>query len=120
MMSASDPIMYRQGDILLTVIDRIPSRAKLQKSDVILMGEVTGHAHRLKNGKIFIDNSFWKDSPIIYIDARNGLSYLSHEEHKRIDLQASCYIVTRQREYEPKVNTWQYYDDSYDYHWISD
>ncbi len=93
-------LMYRQGDILLTAIEHIPRNAKLMKTNIILEGEVTGHAHRLINGKIYSGTISWNRKQI-YIDAKNGKSYLSHEEHKRINLQAGYYLVTRQREYEP-------------------
>lgn len=104
-MYTKNVLMYRQGDLLLTAIKSIPRTAKSIKTDIILEGEVTGHAHRLKNGKLFISKDSLNGNQI-YIDARNGKSYLSHEEHKRINLQACCYKVTRQREYEPDIYRW--------------
>lgn len=102
-MYTKNVLMYRQGDLLLTAIKGIPRTAKLQKTNIIFEGEVTGHAHRLNNGKLFISKDSWTREQI-YIDARNGKSYLSHEEHKRINLQANCYMVTRQREYQPEID----------------
>jgi len=46
---------YRHGDILLIKIDKLPEgiKFKTKKNRIILKGEVTGHAHRLKgNAKI--------------------------------------------------------------------
>ena len=42
--------MYRHGDVLLIKIDKLPDNAKfkVKKGNIILEGEVTGHAHRLK------------------------------------------------------------------------
>ena len=102
--------MYRQGDILLTAIDRIPRQAKLKKSNIILEGEETGHTHRLDNGELYILNDSFRNTKI-YVDAKNGNSFLSHEEHKRIDLKANYYIVTRQREYETTPDSYLYIQD---------
>ena len=44
---------YRQGDLLLVKTDKMPNAAKKKKTDIIIEGEATGHAHRLVNGLIY-------------------------------------------------------------------
>ena len=89
--------MYRQGDILLKKIETIPKGARPSKSDVILKGEATGHAHKIVNGTIFTGYRTGE----MYVEADVGAA-LIHEEHNTIELEAGLYEVIRQREYDPK------------------
>ena len=98
--------MYRHGDVLLIKIKELPNvKMKEKKSDILVEGEVTGHAHRIKgNAKIWevaeeISNN---DTGIIgYTVAEKGTSIV-HEEHKEIKLPVGIYEVRRQREYDEK------------------
>ncbi|MHB8124682.1 MAG: hypothetical protein ACYDEJ_03395 [Desulfitobacteriaceae bacterium] len=84
----------RHGDIYLESINEIPEGAVERKSNIILGGTATGHAHKLINGCIFD-----KDETA-YIQS-NAEAAIVHEEHKRIDLPVGSYIITFQREYDP-------------------
>ncbi|HLV97507.1 MAG TPA: hypothetical protein VKT82_02415 [Ktedonobacterales bacterium] len=87
--------MHRQGDILLTAIDRLPEGLTLRSGNVIVMGEATGHAHRLQEGRVLEDvqgNLFLE----VLIPTQ-----VVHQEHHSIELKPGCYQVTRQREYAP-------------------
>lgn len=119
---------YRHGDILLIKIDKLPENIKFKtrKDKVILEGEVTGHAHRLKgNAKILevaekIANGFFTDSKMTW-DGNNLIGHiggfvarpksqvigyavvdapaeLTHEEHSTINIPAGIYEIRRQRE----------------------
>lgn len=91
---------YRHGDVFLQRIDALPKGAKTQKreGDIILaLGEVTGHAHRLKTAGVVL----WSVGDQRYVMVPEGGAALTHEEHNRIDLPAGIYQVSIQREYAP-------------------
>lgn len=90
---------YRQGDVMLVRVDRIPKEAKevARRELVLALGEVTGHAHRIV------------DDGAVLLSAAEGATFvkltkkaqLVHEEHAAIDLPVGDYRVVRQREYSP-------------------
>lgn len=84
----------RQGDVLLFLVDALPRGAKdvTPKGDVILaFGEVTGHAHRIKQTET--------DRPsarIFDVGAERYLQIaervaLEHEEHSAVFLEKGVY-----------------------------
>lgn len=109
---------YRHGDILLIKIDELPEniRFKTKRDKIILEGEVTGHAHRLKgNAKILEDaERIINPPPTGFPPVRNipiksqVIGYavvkepteLIHEEHNTITLPVGTYEIRRQREYD--------------------
>lgn len=120
---------YRPGDILFIKIDKLPDiKLKERKDNIILRGELSGHAHRLEgNAKILevaekIANGFFTDSRITR-DGNNLVAHiggyvskpksqvigyavvdapaeLTHEEHPTIIIPAGIYEIRRQREYD--------------------
>ena len=93
--------MYRQGDVLLIKVKELPPKKKRRKSktDVVVRGEATGHAHRIVNGTIY---RRWErfSRPARFIKANVGAK-LVHEEHGEIELPEGIYQIVRQREYDP-------------------
>jgi predicted transcriptional regulator YdeE len=90
--------VYRQGDVLFIKQSEIPSwfTDHKMKTDIILKGETTGHAHRIVNGILYgfeLFNSV-PEFLIAYKDAK-----VVHEEHNTIELPEGTYRVRRQREY---------------------
>jgi hypothetical protein len=114
--------MYRHGDILLIKVSKIPDFVKpynflREKEDkVILVGETTGHAHRLKgNAKILeiaqnIADDVFKRIAVNGVDTRetgiigyavvDGDTELVHEEHRTITLPKGIYEIRRQKEFD--------------------
>jgi hypothetical protein len=92
------PLHYRQGDLLFLRQDG-PAAVKLttRQSNVIVMGEATGHAHRLQAGTILEapDGTLYLDIP--------QTTQVVHEEHGPITLEPGCWQVIRQREYQPEA-----------------
>ena len=86
---------YRQGDVLFVKIEALPAHLTQRKSNVVVEGESTGHAHRLVSGRILEDAKGFLFLEIL----RN--TQVIHEEHHAIDLEPGYYQVTRQREYSP-------------------
>lgn len=82
----------RQGDLLISQVTKLPEGLK-PHSLTLLLGESTGHSHRMTSGNVFEG----KDGAL-YI-ALNKKGQLVHEEHNTIDLPKGLYSVKRQKEY---------------------
>ena len=90
---------YYQGDVCLIKLEAIPSDAKKQGKPqdrlVLEYGEVTGHAHAIKD----------IDKCDMYLEgARRFLEVcyavpLTHEEHDTIILEPGIYEIKRQRQF---------------------
>jgi hypothetical protein len=89
--------MWRQGDLLIIKVDKIPKGAVKQHNRILAEGEVTGHIHELNKGDLYLD----ADGFLYFKTPENETVTLSHQEHKAIDFDAGDYIVLRQREYTP-------------------
>lgn len=103
-------IPYRQGDVGIRKIDKLPDKAKLKKDNIILRGEATGHAHRVQNGLLYeaeIEPEDFLSRPEkrMFIVARKGTRVV-HEEHGPIDIEIGIYIIVRQREHDGKETRW--------------
>ena len=89
--------MYRQGDILLRKIGKLPSGLS-KKDKIIAWGEATGHHHR------FDENN----KNVIVLTDTDGKQYvqvlepseLIHEEHVNQIIPEGNYEVIQQREYD--------------------
>jgi hypothetical protein len=96
---------YRQGDVLLRAIDRIPSGARpvpgKRRRVVVAEGELTGHAHAFATGdvKLLRDNRSRRS----FLRIPAGGAPLSHEEHATILVPQGRYEVLLQREYAPRA-----------------
>jgi hypothetical protein len=114
-MKATDGHHYRQGDVLIERIHKIPTAAMPQhKSARIILahGEVTGHHHALettdhadwwKAGEISISNH--KPTTLagdLFVSLPSG-GVVTHPEHSAIRLPVGNYRITRQREYSPEA-----------------
>ncbi|MBO0781654.1 MAG: hypothetical protein J2P37_22765 [Ktedonobacteraceae bacterium] len=93
-------VMHRQGDVLFVKVANLPAERVKRKSDVLVEGEATGHAHRLTAGQI------WQTHEgLLFLEAWAS-SKIVHEEHAPIELEPGYWQVIRQREYSPEVIRW--------------
>ena len=96
---------YRQGDVLLCAIDRIPPEAKPAPTNgdrvIVALGELTGHAHAFAaaEAQLFQEKSSRRSFLVI---GEKG-ARLCHEEHAAILVPTGHYELRRQREYTPKM-----------------
>lgn len=88
--------MWRQGDLLVVRVSRIPSDATKRETRILAEGEIVGHKHELDSGEVYE-----KDN-VLYFKISEKASTLLHPEHKAITFEPGEYKVTRQREYEPR------------------
>lgn len=104
--------MYRQGDVLIRRIEKIPLRNRKSMSGerrrlVLAHGEATGHAHviearpdeaRLRRGPDPAGQQ--RELTFLEVLSPTGVA-LVHDEHATITIPPGEYEVTRQREYDP-------------------
>jgi hypothetical protein len=117
------PQQFRQGDVLIVMVDSLPKNVVAKPRDngrvVLAYGEVTGHAHAIIEKKVI-----HYDAPDAVsaaeallasvgmkrqLTAENAPTFLElateaplqHEEHGTIKLPAGRAVVIRQREYSP-------------------
>ena len=85
--------LHRQGDVGFLKIEELPLKLKKKKDNVIVYGEVTGHAHRLIDGSIHKD-----DDGQMYLITKDT-AHVVHEEHNTVKLEKGYWKILRQREY---------------------
>jgi hypothetical protein len=93
------PLQFRQGDVLLVAVPRIPKDAVRQRRKgrlVLAEGEATGHAHAIAER----DAREFRVGDERFVLVRSA-ARLIHEEHATIDLPRGAYRVVIQREYKP-------------------
>ena len=95
-----EKMMHRQGDVLFVKVADLPAELVERKSDVLVEGEATGHAHRLTEGQ-----AWQTQEGVLFLSAVTG-SKIVHEEHAPIELEPGYWQVIRQREYSPKETRW--------------
>lgn len=93
--------MYRQGDVLICPIVKIPAQVTEEKVEgpiVLAYGEVTGHSHALwGRARMF------RDSGGGFFVSIAAPAEVKHEEHATVHLPAGDYEIIRQREYSPEA-----------------
>ena len=96
---------FRQGDVLVVPVNRIPDERDLESVPrengfvVLAHGEVTGHAHKVhsENAALFRDPKLMA----IFLNVTGEPVALAHDEHDPIQIPPGNYRVIRQREYSP-------------------
>lgn len=106
---------FRQGDVLVVRVDKIPDGLRNDKPAKVILayGEVTGHHHRFEGGNV---TAFYKEGDdntmsgagnlrgtatnVEFITVGLGGADLVHEEHDAIHHEAGDYKIVRQREYD--------------------
>ncbi|MEE8115112.1 MAG: hypothetical protein V3T23_12260 [Nitrososphaerales archaeon] len=89
--------VYRQGDVSIMAVKELPKRVKrVQGEPILARGEVTGHAHKMIEGKV----KLYQLAGLLYLKVLSEVARLYHEEHEDIVLPRGDYEVRRQREFE--------------------
>jgi hypothetical protein len=92
-------IQFRHGDVIIEQVDAFPAKGTKLPHTILAHGEVTGHAHRIKENDQ-ADLYWTRDGLFLHVRGRS-ISII-HEEHTPITLSTGYYRVWRQREYSPK------------------
>lgn len=83
---------YRHGDLLLRRVDTIPNKARKTNTNILQVGEATGHSHKLRGKAQIYELQEQK-----YVQVEEPTELL-HEEHKPIVLERGTYILEHERE----------------------
>lgn len=102
-------LQFRQGDVLVVGVEKIPTEAKKRKREgglvILARGEATGHHHSFGSRRVnmyAVADEFERlGSGFIEIQTPSG-AQLRHQEHAPIKVPAGNYRVIRQREYTPE------------------
>jgi hypothetical protein len=95
--------IYRQGDVLLIKVEKLPKEAtKIERENGLLIlakGESTGHHHSIasRQAKLLRDTQGAMYLTLLVY------AYLKHQEHEKIKLPPGDYLVKRQIEYSPEA-----------------
>ena len=89
---------YRQGDVVLKKCRVKGVLPKKVAGLVLAQGTVTGHSHRIVNGKATLYSTKTPSIMCLRIDSKTAK--LFHEEHEDVDLPRGEYSVEIQREYD--------------------
>ncbi len=93
----------RQGDVILLPVPQTEGN-KLSHL-TLAQGEVTGHSHRISDGKA----ELYERDGTLYLRVLSDAAVLTHEEHQAINIPQGNWMVRIQREYEP--DGWRYIAD---------
>lgn len=85
--------LYRQGDIVLREMSRLPEGVCVCSGGILAYGERTGHSHRIDG-----DGQVWRQDTRLYLELEQP-SRIVHEEHETLTLPPGLYEVVGQREY---------------------
>jgi hypothetical protein len=89
---------YRQGDVSILAVNKVPKQARKQKGEPVLArGEVTGHAHRIIEGQAFL---YRLATGVMFLRVLSEFAKLYHEEHEDVILPKGDYQINRQREWD--------------------
>lgn len=97
---------YRQGDVLLIPIDKIPPRVhesveRVEGRLVLAEGEATGHAHTIVDESAELVTPEGAAELYLLVHGTKPVE-LVHQEHDTIPVEPGAYRVVRQREYTPQ------------------
>ncbi|MES2692766.1 MAG: hypothetical protein V4773_04780 [Verrucomicrobiota bacterium] len=97
-MKQSTSTVWRQGDVFIVAIDRVPSGRRESHSLVLALGEVTGHAHRIAENEAA---TACRMGTQVFLEVTGAQATLTHDEHAPITLPRGAYEIRIQREYAP-------------------
>lgn len=89
---------FRHGDVMIASVKKIPKDAKKLKTNIVVRGEITGHAHRLSD---LTACQLFSCEESLYLDVSGNFVKIVHEEHKEIEIPKGQYRIWVQREYTP-------------------
>ena len=87
--------IFRQGDLLISRVEEIPTNAVAKSTNVIATGEKENHQHQLIGSHKIFETP---DYGTIYFEAKEEVS-LDHPEHNKISIPKGVYTVVHERQF---------------------
>ena len=84
---------WRHGDVLIKKVRAV--KGKKLNHLVLAEGEVSGHKHVISEGEA----ELYEENGILYLHVESEKAFLTHEEHKTLELPKGDFEITIQREY---------------------
>lgn len=99
---SKDRGIQRQGDVLFVPVNSVPEKAEEKPGENILVeGEVTGHAHRVRPSDIVAKKAIMMMvGTQMYLRALQEI-HIDHEDHGTNILDPGDYEIRRQSEFTP-------------------
>jgi len=110
-------VLKRHGDLLIVKIGSPPLGLREVHSDVLAVGESTGHVHKLSKAVLVLENDNGDSLGELLknhdfeVDLKNAVAdrffvadvqlELTHDEHKPLVIEEGTYAVIAEREYDP-------------------
>jgi hypothetical protein len=98
--------MYRQGDVLIVLLDKMPTGfkpiAREGHSAIRAYGKETGHAHAIRDDRAVLLHDPKRAVVFLLVSGVDPV-LLEHEEHDAIAIPPDQYRIVRQREYSPNA-----------------
>jgi len=88
-------IIFRQGDVLIKQIEKMPSELKKAKDKVLAWGETTFHKHQFHQEQVQV---FENETGTKFVEIIGQPAELVHEEHAMQTIPIGIYEVIIQRE----------------------
>jgi hypothetical protein len=82
---------YRQGDVMVIEISKLPKGLKKKKDNVLVHSDSTLHDHILVKGTVYVD----KDGKM-FIDVPTKTQIVHTADHDPIDIPKGVYEIRRQ------------------------
>lgn len=105
--------IYRHGDVLIYKLAERPAEQdanEVPAQELVLeLGEVTGHAHRLRGNLMLVESARRVEREMLFEVVDRAV--LTHEEHDTIVLEKGIYLKVSQVEYNPFVDMITYVRD---------
>ena len=89
--------IYRHGDLLIREVKGMPINLRRSETNILALGEATGHKHELIGDCDVFENHKNKFFVV------NSTALLKHNEHKTIELAKGLYRVIHEREFSPTL-----------------
>ncbi|WP_330203862.1 hypothetical protein [Cyanobacterium sp. Dongsha4] len=90
--------VIRQGDVLIIPWEKLPVNKSVKLPNLTLAkGEVTGHSHRISEGKA----ELYERNGILFLRILSPTAKLQHDEHHALNIPKGDWMVRIQREYRP-------------------
>lgn len=92
------PTVWRQGDVFIVSIDRLPAGRAESHGPVLAKGEITGHSHRIQENQGATASLIGGQ---LFLEVAADQVTLLHDEHLPIVIPRGTYEIRIQREYAP-------------------